>query len=58
VAKPDEVDTAAVAAVLPYGTATVNVMQGGLDVPKPDGDGLTVIANAAVVVLLDMDETR
>lgn len=56
VARPDAVDRDAVAAVLPYGTATVEVVEGGLDVPKDDGSGLTVIANAAVIVSFDIEE--
>lgn len=57
VAKPSKVDTEAVAAVLPYGSATVKVVEGGLDIAKSDGDGFTVVANAAAVVYLDMDES-
>jgi len=57
VAQPDQVDTAEVAAVLPYGTAKVSVVKGGLDIPKDDGAGVTVVANAAAVVYLDIDTT-
>lgn len=56
VAEPDAVDRAAVAAVLPYGSARVEVVRGGLDVPADDGNGVTVIATAAAVVWLDMDD--
>jgi uncharacterized protein (TIGR02058 family) len=56
VADPAAVDCDAVAAVLPYGTATVSCVEGGLDVPSDDGQGMTVIANAAAVVWLDVDE--
>ena len=55
VQKPDAVDTGAVKAVLPYGRGAVTVVKGGLDVPKPDGAGKTVIANAAVLVSFDME---
>ena len=55
VQQPDQVDSAAVEAVLPYGQPRVTVVHGGLDVPKPDGSGHTVIANAAVVVSFDME---
>jgi uncharacterized protein (DUF111 family) len=48
------VDTDKVAAILPYGQGSVRAVHGGLDVPKPDG-GVTVIANAAVVVYLDLE---
>lgn len=61
VQKPELVDVAAVAAVFPYGQATVRAVFGGLDVPKPlkENDGQTmpsntIIANAAVLVSFDM----
>ena len=47
-------DTDKVAAILPYGQGSVRAVHGGLHVPKPDG-GVTVIANAAVVVYLDIE---
>lgn len=57
VAKPEMVDTNAVAAELPYGVVTVESVIGGLDVPADvthtPGDQLgdaIVIANAAVIV--------
>ena len=55
VQQPDAVDIAAVEAVLPYGQSAVTVSHGGLDMPKPDGTGVTIIANAAVVVSFDME---
>ena len=55
VQQPDAVDIASVQAVLPYGQSAVTVSHGGLDVPKPDGSGATIIANAAVVVSFDME---
>jgi uncharacterized protein (TIGR02058 family) len=57
VPKPDLVDKAAVAEVLPYGTREVEVVEGGLEIMNDEGTSLTVIANAAAVVYLDM-ETR
>ncbi|MEM7021668.1 MAG: Lin0512 family protein [Pseudomonadota bacterium] len=57
VAKPDQVDKAAVAAVLPYGTADVRVEEGGMDTPQADGSGVTILANAAAVVHLDLPDT-
>ncbi|MDC1383084.1 Lin0512 family protein [Candidatus Puniceispirillum sp.] len=51
---PEKVDTSMVARILPYGQASVRAVYGGLDVPKPDG-GITVIANVAVVVYLDIE---
>ena len=50
---PDAVDSAAVAAELPYGKVEVKVTEGGLDVPNETGDDAIVIANAAVVVCFD-----
>ena len=55
VQKPDEVDYDEIKAVLPYGNSDVNVVAGGLDVPKPDGSGITILANAAVVISFDME---
>lgn len=54
VQQPDRVDADKVAAVFPYGHVVVTVTQGGLDVPRPDGDGLpTVMANVAISVALE-----
>lgn len=50
VQKPDEVDVAAVAEEIPYGTPTVKAFLGGLDVEAPSGDDGLVIANAAILV--------
>jgi uncharacterized protein (TIGR02058 family) len=54
VQQPKKVDIDKVAGILPYGKTSVRAVFGGLDVPKPDG-GITVIANAAVVVYLDIE---
>ncbi len=54
VQQPDKVDRDAVAAVFPYGQVTVNVTRGGLDMPRPEGDGNpTVMANVAISVALE-----
>ena len=55
VQNPDEVDIHQVAAIFPYGNASVQVVEGGLDIVKPDGRGRTIIANAAVVIYFDME---
>ena len=56
VQQPEAVDVAAVAAVFPYGQVTVRPTLGGLDVPRPDGDGNpTVMANVAISVALDVE---
>ena len=56
-AKPEAVDADAVAAMLPYGSCTVRVEAGGMDTPKEDG-GFTVMANAAVIVFLDLPDGK
>lgn len=48
--KPDEIDQAAVAAELPYGQVTVEVVNGGMDVIAENGEDRMVIVNAAVLV--------
>ena len=55
VQKPDLVDTDMVKAVLPYGNGSVIVGEGGLDIAKPDGSGVTILANAAITVCFDME---
>lgn len=56
VAKPQEVDKAAVAAALPYGAVEVSVVEGGMDVPHEGHPGGIAMANAAVVVFLDLPD--
>ena len=51
---PDRVDKSEVLAVLPHGTGTVTVVEGGLEIPNDAGTGSTVIANAAAIVRLDL----
>jgi uncharacterized protein (TIGR02058 family) len=53
VPRPERVDKAAVLAVLPHGSGTVNVVEGGLEIAN-DAGGASVIANAAAVVRLDL----
>jgi uncharacterized protein (TIGR02058 family) len=54
VPRPDRVDKEAVLAVLPHGTGTVRVVEGGLEIPNDAGTNTTVVANAAAVVRLDI----
>ena len=54
VPKPHMVDKAAVLAVLPHGTGTVKLVEGGLEVFNDAGTSSTVIANCAAVVKLDV----
>ncbi len=51
---PERVDRAAVLAILPHGTGTVSLVQGGLEIPNDDGTNSTLIANVAAVVRLDI----
>ena len=50
---PEAEDRDAVAAVLPHGTAYVEAVHGGLEIPTQDGSDAMVIANAAVIVSFD-----
>src|SRR5260221_82595 len=54
VPRPDLVDTKQVLAVLPHGTGTVKVFEGGLEIPHQAGTDKTVIAQAADGVPLDL----
>jgi uncharacterized protein (TIGR02058 family) len=54
VPKPELVDKAEVLAVLPHGTGTVEVVEGGLEIVNDAGTGSTLIANAAAIVRLDL----
>ena len=54
VQSPGAVDCAAVAKIFPYGQVNVEVVHGGLDVPRSQGNP-TVIANVAISVSLDLE---
>ena len=54
VPRPERVDKAEVLKVLPHGTGTVEVVEGGLEIPNDAGTGMTVVASAAAVVRLDI----
>ncbi|MCB4824585.1 Lin0512 family protein [Roseicella aerolata] len=56
VPRPEQVDRDAVLAVLPHGTGTVEVVEGGLMIPTEDGRGVTLLAQAAAEVFLDLPE--
>ena len=58
VPRPAEVDRAQVLAVLPHGTGTVEVVDGGLEITNEAGTGSTMMASAAAVVWLDIPEER
>lgn len=56
VQQPEAVDRAALRAVFPYGQVTVNVTRGGLDIPRPEGEGNpTIMANVALSVGFAME---
>ena len=54
VPRPAEVDKQAVLAVLPHGTGTVHVVEGGLEIPNASGTDRTIVAQAAAIVRLDV----
>lgn len=54
VPKPDQVDKAQVLAILPHGTGTVTVVEGGLEIPNDEGTSTTVMANCCAIVRLDV----
>ena len=51
---PEQVDKDQVLAVLPHGTGTVAVIDGGLEIPNDETTGSTLVASAAAVVWLDV----
>ena len=54
VPKPELVDKDEVLAVLPHGSGTITVVEGGLEIANEAGTDKTVIAQAAAVVRLDL----
>lgn len=50
--EPEKVDVSALVEKLPRGQATVNAVQGGLNVTNPDSGNIVVIATAAVEAFL------
>lgn len=53
VPRPERVNKEEVLALLPHGTGTVKVVEGGLEIANDAGTGSTVIAHAAAIVRLD-----
>src|ERR1700749_254599 len=47
---PEKVDKEAVLAILPHGTGTVTVVEGGLEIPNDAGTNSTVLAHACAIV--------
>lgn len=57
--QPEQVDTAKVAEIFPYGTPDITVTQGGLDIPRPEGSGNpTIMVNAALSVSFAMERVQ
>jgi len=54
VPKPDLVDKDQVLAILPHGSGTVTLVEGGLEIPNDEGTNSTVIANCCAIVRLDV----
>lgn len=55
VQQPEKVDVEQVRQMIPYGSCSVQVVHGGLDIPQPNQYGTTSVANVAVVVYLDLE---
>ena len=55
VQRPEEVDCQALLGIFPYGQPSVTVVKGGLDIPRREKEGWSVVANAAVMVSFDME---
>ena len=51
---PEKVNKEEVLAVLPHGTGTVTVVEGGLEIPNDAGTDSMVLAHAAAIVRLDV----
>ncbi len=58
VQQPDKVDTAQVASQIPYGSVTVKVSKGGLNISDHDSGGVSVVAAAAVAARVDLPEGK
>ena len=56
--EPEGVDRDAVAAMLPYGSVSVTVEQGGVTAEGMGGPGDTVIVSAAVSALIDIPDDK
>jgi len=53
--RPEAVDVARLYDVFPYGDVSIEVVRGGLDIPRPDGEGPpNVMVNVAISVCFDM----
>jgi uncharacterized protein (TIGR02058 family) len=51
---PENVNKDEVLAVLPHGSGTVTVVEGGLEIPNDAGTDSMILAHAAAIVRLDL----
>ena len=58
VQRPEAVDTSVLMSIFPYGQPTIYVVKGGLDIPRRDKTGHSVVANVAIMVGFDMEDNR
>jgi uncharacterized protein (TIGR02058 family) len=54
VPRPELVDEAALLEILPHGTGTVTLVEGGLEIPNDEGTSSTVMAHCCAIVRLDV----
>ncbi len=54
--QPDQVDIEKVKEVFPYGQLSVTAREGGLDVPRTDGNPPNVIVVVAISVSFDLED--
>lgn len=55
VQQPEQVDCQALLSIFPYGQPRIKVVKGGLDIPRRDKEGFSIIANVALIVSFDME---
>ncbi|MBS0327477.1 MAG: Lin0512 family protein [Proteobacteria bacterium] len=55
VQQPAKVDADVIRSLIPHGQVSVTAVSGGLDVANAGSDDISVIANAAITVHLDLD---
>ncbi len=58
VQKPEQVDAEQIKKQIPFGTVTVRAVKGGLNVPDPENDILSVVATAGIEAHLEIPEGK
>ena len=53
--EPGKIESEKIRGIFPYGEVSIEKTFGGLDVPKPDGGGKTIIVTAAIIVSFQME---